>query len=141
MSSNNTTAKKLTLKILEARIQELESRIQELEANKGKRTSSKKDTGVSLVREVTPQVVSYKLTTFVGKAVYALGYHMKDALATYTYNAGIMRVSPEEQDRFEAELRDFFSGDEEKGYKAREVTIEDGDIREAIKAMKANKAA
>lgn len=139
MSSNNTTAKKLTLKILESRIQELESRIQELEANK--RTSSKKDTGVSLVREVTPQVVSYKLTTFVGKAVYALGYHMKDALATYTYTEGVMRVSPEEQDRFEAELRDFFSGDEEKGYKAREVTIEDGDIREAIKAMKANKAA
>ena len=140
--TTNTTTKKLTLKSLLARVEELENRIQELEANQG-RSKSQKDTGVSFVREVTPQVVSYKLTTYIGKAVYALGYHMKDRLATYSYqkDGNVINVSPEEAGDFEEALRAFFSGNPEKGYKARKVEIQDGSIAEAIKAMKSNKAA
>lgn len=136
--SNNTNTK-LTLKSLSARIAELEARIADLESNKSSRRP--KDDKVTFVREVSKINVRYRLTTFLGKAWYALGYHLKDSVATYNYQGGVMSVSPEEAEHFEKSLRDFFSGDEEKGYSARSVEVTDGDIAETIKAQKAKRKA
>ena len=129
--SNNTNTK-LTLKSLNARIAELEARIADLESNKSSRRP--KDDKVTFVRETNKINVRYRLTTYLGKTWYALGYHLKDSVATYNYQGGVMSV-------FEKSIQDFFSGDEEKGYAAREVEVTEGDIAETIKAQRAKRNA